>query len=87
MVEKPPDDHAERVQASFDALHQKVGNRLDADARTAIEKVRTAAVERDPEAMREHMDALRERHGWLYKELASHPQVATLLDELALWGF
>ena len=89
MTEKPPgnDNHVERVHASFDALNQKVGRHLDADARTAIEKVRTAAVERDRDAMREHMDALRERHGWLYKELAAHPQVATLLDELALWGF
>jgi hypothetical protein len=37
--------------------------------------------------MRTHMESLREQHGWLYKELAAHPQVATLLDELALWGF
>ena len=87
MPEKPPDDHAERVHASFDALHEKVAPRLDAESRTAIEKVRVAAAEGDREAMRSHMEALRERHGWLYKELASHPQVATLLDELALWGF
>lgn len=87
MAEKPPDDHAERVHASFDALQEKVGERLDAASRTAIEKVRVAAAEGDRDAVREHLDALRERHGWLYKELAAHPQVATLLDELALWGF
>lgn len=87
MAEKPPDDHAERVHASFDALQQKVGGKLDGAARTAIEKVRIAAAERDPEALRAHVDALRERHGWLYKELAAHPQIATLLDELALLGF
>jgi len=33
-----------------------------------------------------HLDDLRERHGWLYKELAEHPRVAQLLDELALFG-
>lgn len=87
MAEKPPDDHTERVHASFDALREKVEGRLDAESRAAIEKVRVAAAEGDREAMRAHLDALRESHGWLYKELAAHPQVATLLDELALWGF
>ncbi len=87
MAEKPPDDHADRVHASFDALHQQVEGRLDAASRTAMEKVRIAAAEGDRESMRAHMETLRERHGWLYKELAAHPQVATLLDELALWGF
>ncbi len=87
MAEKPTEDHADRVHASFDALHEKVGGRLDNDARAAIDRVRAAAADRDPDAMRTHMETLRERHGWLYNELAAHPQVATLLDELALWGF
>jgi len=87
MAEKPSDHPADRVHASFDALHQQVEGRLDAASRTAIEKVRVAAAEGDRESMRAHMENLRERHGWLYKELAAHPQVATLLDELALWGF
>ena len=87
MAETPSDDHTDRVHASFDALHEQVSGRLDPDARAAIDRVRAAAAERDPDAMRLHMETLRERHGWLYKELAAHPQVATLLDELALWGF
>jgi len=29
---------------------------------------------------------LRDQHGWLYRELASHPRLANLLDELALLG-
>lgn len=87
MAEKPPDDHAERVHESFDALQQKVGSKLDAASRTAIEKVRIAAAERDAAALKAHVEALRERHGWLYKELAAHPQIATWLDELALLGF
>jgi hypothetical protein len=87
MAEKPPEDRADRVHASFDALHQQVEGRLDAASRTAIEKVRLAAAEGDRESVRAHMENLREEHGWLYKELAAHPQVATLLDELALWGF
>ena len=87
MVEKPPDDRAARVHASFDALQQKVEGRLDDASRSAIEKVRRAAAEGDRESTRAHLDALREDHGWLYKELAAHPKVAALLDELALWGF
>ncbi len=88
MAEKPPsDEHAERVHKSFDALHEQVGVRLDDDSRAAIEKLRSAAAAKDGEALRTGLKELRDRHGWLYRELAAHPQVATLLDELALLGF
>ncbi len=87
MADETPDDRAERVHASFDDLHRQVEGRLDAASRDAIEKVRTAAAQGDRESTRAHMESLRERHGWLYEELAAHPRVATLLDELALWGF
>ena len=86
MAEKPPDDHASRVHASFDALDQEVGSKLDEDSRAAIERVKSAAVSRDAEALRTHVGELKQRHGWLYKELATHPQIAILLDELALLG-
>ncbi len=85
--EPPPDEHASRVRESFDALHAQVGERLDAEGRAAIEKLRTAAVSKDGAALRAGLNELRERHGWLYRELAAHPKVATLLDELALLGF
>ncbi len=87
MVEKPPDPHETRVRESFDALHETVGGRMDDAARAAIDRVRSAAAARDAAALRTHMTELKERHGWLYKELAAHPKVATLLDELALLGF
>ncbi len=87
MVEKPPDPHETRVRESFDALHEDVGGRLDDAARAAIDRVRAAAAARDGAALRAHMSELKERHGWLYTELAAHPMVATLLDELALLGF
>jgi hypothetical protein len=88
MAEKPPpDDHAARVHESFDALHEKVGARLDETSRAAIDKLRSAAVSKDGAALRTHMAELQDRHGWLYKELAAHPKIATLLDELALLGF
>jgi hypothetical protein len=86
MDEKPPDDHASRVHASFDALHEKVGPKLDDASRAAIERVKSAAVSKDADALRAHVGELKERHGWLYKELATHPQIANLLDELALLG-
>jgi hypothetical protein len=86
MADKPLDDHASRVQQSFDDLHQKVGDRLDAAGREAIEKVRAAAAARDAAALKEGLAQLQEGHGWLYKELAAHPRLAILLDELALLG-
>lgn len=86
MNDKPPDDHASRVHQSFDDLHEKVGHRLDAAGREAIEKVRAAAASRDAAALKEGLAQLQEGHGWLYKELATHPRLAILLDELALLG-
>ena len=83
----PPDEHSARVQQAFDSLHQKLGDRLDDGARASVEKLREAAASRDAEKMREHMGEVREQHGWLYRELAEHPAIATLLNELALWGF
>jgi hypothetical protein len=75
------------VREAFDSLHQKLGDRLDSGARASVEKLREAAESRDAEKMRERMGEVREQHGWLYRELAEHPAIATLLDELALWGF
>jgi len=86
MAEQPPDDHASRVHASFDELHAKVGPKLDASSREAIDRVRAAAASKDIAALRTHVDELKERHGWLYTELATHPRIANLLDELALIG-
>jgi len=82
-----PSDHESRVQEAFDAFHEKLGERLDGTARESVERLRAAAAEKDAEKLREHLGEVKERHGWLYRELAEHPAIATLLDELALWGF
>ena len=82
-----PSDHESRVHEAFDAFHEKVGARLDGEARDTVEKLRAAAAEKDAERVREHMGEVKEKHGWLYRELAEHPAIANLLDELALWGF
>jgi hypothetical protein len=81
-----PDEHAALVHDSFNSLREKLGEKLDADAREAVERLRAAAVEKNGTAVREQLTAVRERHGWLYRELVAHPRVAALLDELALLG-
>jgi hypothetical protein len=83
----PSDDHSARIREAFDSLDQKLGDRLDPGARESVEKLREAAASRDAEKVREQMGEVRQQHGWLYRELAEHPEIATLLDELALWGF
>ena len=80
------DDHAVRVHESFDSLHEKLGPRLDAGARESVEKLRAAAVQKNGAAVRAQMSDVRQRHGWLYRELAAHPTLSALLDELALLG-
>jgi hypothetical protein len=83
----PPDEHEARVHEAFDAFHEKLGTRLEGPALESVERIRKAAAERDAEKMREQMTTIQEHHGWLYRELAEHPAIANLLDELALWGF
>ncbi len=83
----PSDGHAKRVREAFDAFHEKLGERLDNTTRESVERLRQAAADKDADKLREHMGEVKERHGWLYRELAEHPAIATLLNELALWGF
>jgi hypothetical protein len=86
MADKPRDEHEADVHASFDSLHAQVGGRIDDAGREAIEKLRAAAAAKDGAALRAGLKDLRDQHGWLYRELAAHPRLANLLDDLALLG-
>ena len=81
-----PDPHAARVHASFEALHESIGEKLDGPAREAMEKLKAAAAQKDGAAVRRQLTEVRNRHGWLYRELVAHPRISALLDELALLG-
>ena len=90
MADKPRDDpsHESQVHESFDSLYERdaVRGRIDESARDAVEKLRAAAAARDGDALRKGLKSLRDEHGWLYRELAAHPRLANLLDDLALLG-
>jgi hypothetical protein len=81
-----PDEHAARVRETFDSLHATLGEKLDAEARESVEKLRAAAALKDGAALRAQLTDVRQRHGWLYRELVAHPRLSALLDELALLG-
>ncbi len=87
MPDSPSDDHDKRVRDAFDSLDRHVGPRLDENSRRSVEELRSAASSRNAEGLRTGLTDVRERHGWLYRELAEHPDVSNLLNELALWGF
>ena len=82
----PDGTHEERVRAAFDDLGVKLGDRVSPEARTAVESLREAALEKDAAKVRGHLDDLKQRHGWLWEELTAHPRVAALVNELALFG-
>jgi Tfp pilus assembly protein PilO len=86
MDDTKPPAHEERVRRAFEALDRKLGDRLDASSKEHVARVREAAEARDGDALRKRLNELSKRHGWLYRELASHPEIANLLDELALLG-
>ena len=87
MVDTNSEDHEKRVREAFDSLDRDVGARLDEKARRSVEGLRSAASSRNAEGLRSGLTDVREQHGWLYRELAEHPDVSNLLNELALWGF
>jgi hypothetical protein len=82
----PDDQHQERVRAAFDDLGTKLGDRVSPEARTTVESLRAAALEKDAVRVRGHLDDLKQRHGWLWEELSAHPRVAAIVNELALMG-
>jgi hypothetical protein len=85
---KTPDvPHEERVTKAFDSLHENLGERLTEGSRESIDRLRAAAAERDAETLRTHLLGMKETDSWLYRELAKHPDVAALINELAVWGF
>jgi len=76
-----------KVREAFDAVRRDLGHRLGDEERAAVERVRDAAAEGDADKARGALAEVKERHGWLYEELVKHPSLATIIDELALWGF
>jgi hypothetical protein len=83
--EKEP--HEDRVNRAFDALHENLGDRLTEGGRESVERLRAAAAERDAAGLKEHLASMKESDSWLYRELSAHPDVAALINELAVWGF
>lgn len=76
-----------KVHEAFDAVRRDLDDRLGVEERAAVERLRDAAVDGDAARAREELASVKERHGWLYEELVKHPSLATIVDELALWGF
>jgi hypothetical protein len=88
MAEKDPpagDDHEKRVEKAFDSFHETLGEKADA-SREALQKLKEATAARDVSAMRNELHAVKEEHGWLFEEMAKHPDLAALVNELARLG-
>ena len=82
----PDAAHEERVRAAFDDLGAKLGERATPEARASVESLRAATLDKDPARVREHLGDVKEKHGWLWEELTTHPRVTALVNELALMG-
>jgi hypothetical protein len=81
-----PESRDERVRAAFDDLNAALGEKISPEARESVERLREATLGRDAARVRGHLEEVKERHGWLYEELARHPAVAGVINELALIG-
>ncbi|HEX7614465.1 MAG TPA: hypothetical protein VF554_04215 [Thermoanaerobaculia bacterium] len=78
--------HEERVKAAFDDLGAKLGDRATPEARASVENLRAATLDKDAARLRAQLDDVKEKHGWLWEELTTHPRVTALVNELALMG-
>ena len=81
-----PGDHSRRVHEAFDDLDASLGGRATPEVRASMEKLRAAVLDRDAAGVRDQLSNVKARHGWLHAELASHPRLAELVNELALMG-
>ncbi len=81
-----PGDRSRRVREAFDALEASLGERATPEARAAVEKLRSALLAGDAALVRDRISEVKEHHGWLHSELARHPRIAELVNELALMG-
>jgi len=79
-------EHAGRVRGAFDSFSEHLHEKLDDETRESVDKLRRAASAKDADTLRRHLTEVRDRHSWLYRELVEHPEIAALLDELALLG-
>lgn len=84
---KPGEVPREPVGKTFDDFVRGLPGELPGTARTNLHALRDAIEAGKPEDARRHLASVRESHGWLYEELARHPALSTLFNELALWGF
>ena len=91
MAEKDPppgDDHekrVEKVEKAFDSFHETLGEKADV-AREALARLKDAATSGDAASVRNELHAVKEEHGWLFEEMAKHPDLAALVNELARLG-
>ena len=76
-----------RIREAFDSVRRDLDARLGDEERAAVDRLHAAAAEGDAAHAREELASVKDRHGWLYEELVKHPRLATIVDELALWGF
>ena len=81
------DEKDGRIREAFDSVRRDLDARLGDEERAAVDRLHAAAAEGDAARTREELASVKERHGWLYEELVKHPSLATVVDELALWGF
>lgn len=80
------DEYHDRVNSAFDDLDAKLGDRATPEARASFANLRAATLEKNAARLREHLDEVKQKHGWLWEELAAHPRVAALVNEFALIG-
>jgi hypothetical protein len=77
----------EEVRKAFDAMHQSVSDKVSEAEKAHLIAIKEAAAAQDNEKLQGHLDRTKTESSWLYEELMKHPEVSSILRELAIMGF
>ena len=82
-----PTRSSEEVRKAFDAMHQSVADKVSETEKANLIAIKEAAASQDNEKLQGHLEKTKSESNWLYEELMKHPEVSSILRELAIMGF
>ncbi len=85
--EQNPSRTSEEVRKAFDAMHQSVADKVSEAEKAHLIAIKEAAVTQDSKKLKGHLETTKSESNWLYEELMKHPEVSSILRELAIMGF
>ena len=79
-------EYANRIAGAFGSFEKKLGERFTKEEERVI-GIREAALKGDKAELEKHLAKTKSETSWLYEELMKHPEISSIMRELAIMGF